>query len=102
MLSLLPPDACLHFLSRIGFSIPTAGRFSTNVANSRFSLINFIARKSPCEYALDETWTHEIDLSGHVDHLLGTGDDPKILGTQCSFGVFSLNQGSIITEPYAR
>ena len=33
--SLLPPDTCLQFLSRIGFSIPTARRFSSNVANSR-------------------------------------------------------------------
>ena len=30
--SLLPPVTCLHFLSRIGFSIPTARRFSSNVA----------------------------------------------------------------------
>ena len=29
--SLLPPDTCLQFLSRIGFSIPTARRFSSNV-----------------------------------------------------------------------
>ena len=34
--SLLPPGACLQFLSRIGFSIPTARRLSSNVANSRF------------------------------------------------------------------
>ena len=33
--SLLPPGTCLLFLSRIGFSIPTARRFSSNVANSR-------------------------------------------------------------------
>ena len=34
--SLLPPGTCLQFLSRIGFSIPTAARrFSWNVANSR-------------------------------------------------------------------
>ena len=33
--SLLPPGTCLQFLSRIGFSIPTARRFSSNVANSR-------------------------------------------------------------------
>ena len=30
-----PPGTCLQFLSRIGFSIPTARRFSSNVANSR-------------------------------------------------------------------
>ena len=28
----LPPGTCLYFLSRIGFSIPTARRFSSNVA----------------------------------------------------------------------
>ena len=33
--SLLPPGTCLQFLSCIGFSIPTARRFSSNVANSR-------------------------------------------------------------------
>ena len=33
--SLLPHRTCLQFLSRIGFSIPTARRFSSNVANSR-------------------------------------------------------------------
>ena len=31
----LPSGTCLHFLSRIGFSIPTARRFSSNAANSR-------------------------------------------------------------------
>ena len=52
--SLLPPGTCLQFLSRIGFSIPTAHRFSSNVANSRsraFRLLsNFYARKNPYEY----------------------------------------------------
>ena len=33
--SLFPTGTCLQFLSRIGFSIPTARRFSSNVANSR-------------------------------------------------------------------
>ena len=33
--SLLPPGTFLYFLSRIGLSIPTARRFSSNVANSR-------------------------------------------------------------------
>ena len=33
--SSLPPCTCLQFLSRMGFSIPTARRFSSNVANSR-------------------------------------------------------------------
>ena len=34
--SFLPPGMCLQFLSRIGFSVPTALRLSSNVANSRF------------------------------------------------------------------
>ena len=33
--SLLRPGTCLQFLSRKGFSIPTARGFSSNVANSR-------------------------------------------------------------------
>ena len=33
--SLLPPGKCIQFVSRIGFSIPTARRFSSNAANSR-------------------------------------------------------------------
>ena len=33
--SLLPPGTCLHFLSRIEFSIPTARRLPSKVANSR-------------------------------------------------------------------
>ena len=50
----LPPGTCLQFLSRTGFSIPTARRFSSNVANSRSrafrSSFFFCARKSPYEY----------------------------------------------------
>ena len=33
--SLVPPGSYLHFLSRIGFIIPPARRFSSNIANSR-------------------------------------------------------------------
>ena len=33
--SSLPPGTCHEFLSRIGFSIPAARRFPSNVANSR-------------------------------------------------------------------
>ena len=46
VVSCLPPGTCLH-LSRIGFSIPTSRRFSSNVANSlsRFPLIDFYAIK---------------------------------------------------------
>ena len=66
--SLLPPGTCLQFLSCAGFSIPTARRFSSIVANSRFRAF----RESICaqekvpsnfyEYALGGTRTHEIDL----------------------------------------
>ena len=42
--SLLPPGSCLQFLSRIGFSNPTARRFSSSVANSRSRAF----RKSIC------------------------------------------------------
>ena len=43
-----PPVRVFIFISRIGFSIPTARRFSSNVASSRFPLIIFYARKSMC------------------------------------------------------
>ena len=46
---LSPPGTSLELLSRVGFSIPTARRFSSDVANprslSRFPRINFYARK---------------------------------------------------------
>ena len=42
---------------------------SSQLTLSRFPLINFYARKSPWEHALDETQTHESDLDRHADHL---------------------------------
>ena len=67
--SSLPPGSCLQFLSRIGFSNPTAGRFSSSVANSRSRAF----RKSTCaqekvptnsyEYALGGARTKKTDLS---------------------------------------
>ena len=48
--SLLPPGTCLQFLWRIGFSIPTARRFSSNIANSRsraFRISIFMQEKVP-------------------------------------------------------
>ena len=58
--------------SRIGFSVPRARRFSSNVRYeltlSRFPLFNFYARKRSCEYAPGETRTPEIDLNRHADH----------------------------------
>ena len=69
--SLLPPGACLQFLSRLltGFSNPAARRFFiSSVANSRSRAF----RKSTCaqekaptnlhEYALGGARTHETDL----------------------------------------
>ena len=66
--SLLPPGSCLQFLSRIGFSNPTARRFSSSVAHSRSRAF----RKSICAqekvptnlyaYALGGARTHETDL----------------------------------------
>ena len=39
--SLSPPGTCLQVLSRIGFSIPTVRRFSSNVANSRSRVLRY-------------------------------------------------------------
>ena len=62
----LPSGTCLHFLSRIGFSIPSARRFSSNVANStlsRFPLIIFLCKKKSLRVcALGENWTRGIDF----------------------------------------
>ena len=69
--SLFPPGVCLHLVSRIGFSIPTARRFSSNVTTHALALsaTQFSCKKSPYEHALGETRTQEIDLSRHADHL---------------------------------
>ena len=57
MSSLPPPGTFLQFLTRIGFSIPTARRFSSNVVAtnnsrslSRFPRVNLRTRKSPYEF----------------------------------------------------
>ena len=76
--SLLPPGTCLQFLSRIGFSIPTARRFSSNVATSRsraFRESICAQEKVPtnvCECALGGTRTHAIQLC-----LLYTSPSPR-------------------------
>ena len=44
---LLPPGTCLQFLSRIGFSIPTARRSSWNVAKSHSHMKN---KNTACYY----------------------------------------------------
>ena len=68
-----PPVRAFIFLSRTGFSIPTARRFSSNAANSRsrdFPLIIVYARKGRYEHALVKTRTHVIELDSHADHPL--------------------------------
>ena len=69
VLSLLPPGSCLQFLSRIGFSNPTARRFFMEcLANSRsraFCKSICAEEKVPTnlyEYALGGIRTHETDL----------------------------------------
>ena len=63
-----PPGTCLQLLSRMGFSIPTARRLSSNVASSRFRAFRAWTcsqEKVPTElyvYAIGGTRTHEIDL----------------------------------------
>ena len=47
MSCLLPPGTCLQFLSRIGFSIPTARRSSWNVAKSHSHMKN---KNTACYY----------------------------------------------------
>ena len=65
--SLFRPGSCLHFLSRIGFSNPTARRFFI-AANSRsraFRKSIYAQEKVPTnlyEYALGGIRTHETDL----------------------------------------
>ena len=65
---LFPPGTGLQFLSRIGLSIRTARRLSSNVANSSFRAYResiCAQEKVPanlCEYALGGTRSHEIDL----------------------------------------
>ena len=51
--SLSPPGSCLQYLSRIGFSSPTARRFFIECCQltlSRFPQVNLCARKSPHEF----------------------------------------------------
>ena len=69
MSSLLRPGTCLQFLWGIRCSIPTARRFSSNIADARsraFLKINFWRRKKSLRVcALGENWTRN-------DFLLGT------------------------------
>jgi len=68
----VPSRQYVPSLSHIGFSIPTARRFSSNVANSRFRAFRwstFMQEKSLRVYALGENWTREVDFSSHEDIL---------------------------------
>ena len=87
----LPLGTRLQFLSRIGFSIPTARRLSSNVANSRFRAF----RESICaqekvptnlyEYALGGLELTKLTYSRHEDNLLRHRD--AVLGnTRKSIG----------------
>ena len=87
--SLLAPGTCIQFLSRIGFRIPTASRFSSNVVRSRSRAFRYSfcyarkkslwvcalgenwTQKSLRVCALGENWTHEIDFSRQEDTLPG-------------------------------
>ena len=86
--SLLAPGTCIQFLSRIGFRIPTASRFSSNVrSRSRAFRYSFCyarkkslwvcalgenwTQKSLRVCALGENWTHEIDFSRQENTLPG-------------------------------
>ena len=76
--SLLPPGTCLRFLSRIGFSIPTARRFSSSVASSRsraFCQSFFYARKSSYEYV------HMVRIQRAK--LILVGQYPRVNGKDC-------------------
>ena len=63
-----PPVLCLQFLSCLGFSNPTARRFSSSIANSRsraFRKSIYALEKVPTnlyEHALRGIRTHETDL----------------------------------------
>ena len=68
--SLLPPGTCLQFLSRIGFSISTSRRFSSNVANScsrAFREYFFMQEKVPTS-----TYVHSVRIEPTKLILVGT------------------------------
>ena len=77
--SLLPTGTCLPFLSRIGFSIPTARRRSSHVANSRFRAF----RESIC--AQEKVPTYLVYTSIH-----SMGLELTIAGTRITCDATSL------------
>ena len=67
-----PPRYVPSFLSRIGFNIPTARRFSSNVANSRsrdFRLSILLQEKVPTSICTGERWSREIIFCRREDSL---------------------------------
>ena len=81
--SLLPPGTCLQFLSRIGFSIPTALRFSSNVANSRsraFRWSTFTQEKVPTSM-----YVHSVRIELAKLILVGTRTTYQATGDACNW-----------------
>ena len=78
--SVLPPDTCLHFLSRL---VQQSHHCSSIFIEcklthaSRFPLINFYARKSPYEYM------HSVRLDPTKLILEGTRTTPTNMTNQC-------------------
>ena len=92
--SLLPPVTCLQFLSRIGFSISTTRRFSSNVANSRsgaFRWSIFHARKSPYQCV------HSVRIEIAKLILVGTRITYQATGDAWTMYILKLLPGTINT-----
>ena len=70
-----PPPLCASFFSRIGFSIPTARRISSNVANSRSRACHqsFFAQEKP-------TSTHSARLEPTKLNFVGTRTTYRVTG----------------------
>ena len=107
MSSLLPPGTCLQFLTRIGFSIPTARRFSSKVPNSRFRAFResiCAQEKVPTIYAVricnrgdsnSRNWHYS--SSRHEDNLLRHRGDRLI----SSFDTSIIHQYLVSGTPWA-
>ena len=80
----MPPGTCLHFLSRIGFSIPTARRFHRMLLTHALALSadHFFSRKSPYEYV------HSVIIELVKLILVGTRITYQATGDACIFFFF--------------
>ena len=90
---LLPPGHVPSFLSRIGFRIPTARRFSSNCCYlmfSRFPLIILSSGKSSCEYV------HSVRIEPTKLILVGTRIIYQATG-DCTGHLFRVRNGN--TDP---